>query len=475
MTPKHPAQNTTTPVEVDVLIIGGGPTGLGAALHLEKAAANWTLLEANDYLGGLSASFVDDKGFTWDLGGHVQFSHYASFDRYMELALGKNEWLNHQRESWIWIKNRFVPYPFQNNLHRLDPDDRWACISGLLDAASQRHPVAANFEDWMESSMGSGITNLFLRPYNSKVWAYPLPMLDFNWIGERVSIPDLRTVLKSICTGEDNVSWGPNKVFRFPLRGGTGAIWQAIGKMLPPNNVIMNTRIVSLNAHQHIAQASDGRQWHFRKLISTIPLNHLITMTTGIVDSQIAEKLLYSSTHVVGFGMQGKPPDSVAKKCWMYFPERNSPYYRVTVFSNYSPYNVPRPGEQWSLMAEIAESPYAKLNTETLVDQTKKALIEDGLLTNPSAVITTVHRRIPQGYPTPFLGRDDIVDAALRAFENRMIFSRGRFGAWKYEVANQDHSFSQGKECAERLVRNGDKTCEPTLFESTTVNSRQNP
>ena len=55
-----------------IIIIGAGPTGLGAAYRLnELGHQNWVLLEKNDYVGGLSASFVDDAGFTWDVGGHV--------------------------------------------------------------------------------------------------------------------------------------------------------------------------------------------------------------------------------------------------------------------------------------------------------------------------------------------------------------------------------------------------------------------
>jgi UDP-galactopyranose mutase len=36
--------------------------------------------------------------------------------------------------------------------------------------------------------------------------------------------------------------------------------------------------------------------------------------------------------------------------------------------------------------------------------------------------------------------------------EARDVYSRGRFGGWKYEVANMDHSVMQGVEWAERMV-----------------------
>ena len=52
-----------------VLVVGAGPTGLGAAWRLEELGCrDWQLLEAAATPGGLAASFVDDKGFTWDVG-----------------------------------------------------------------------------------------------------------------------------------------------------------------------------------------------------------------------------------------------------------------------------------------------------------------------------------------------------------------------------------------------------------------------
>ena len=68
-----------------IVIIGAGPTGLGAAHRLQELSYDdWVLLEADDRVGGLAKSYVDDDGFTWDIGGHVMFSHYEYYDRLID-------------------------------------------------------------------------------------------------------------------------------------------------------------------------------------------------------------------------------------------------------------------------------------------------------------------------------------------------------------------------------------------------------
>jgi hypothetical protein len=67
-------------------------------------------------------------------------------------------------------------------------------------------------------------------------------------------------------------------------------------------------------------------------------------------------------------------------------------------------------------------------------------------------VAGTWHRRLAHGYPTPWVGRDAVLDSVDPALRAKGIFSRGRFGAWKYEVSNQDHSFMQGVEAVDRIL-----------------------
>ena len=163
-----------------VVILGAGPTGLGAAVRLHELGHDrWQVIEQEDRPGGLARSYVDDAGFTWDCGGHVQFSHYAYYDALCDRAVG-DAWLDHERESWIWIKGRFVPYPFQNNIQRLDPADRDRALAGVVRAAACRARRPANFAEWIVATFGDALAELFFFPYNRKVWGYPLERLGIS-------------------------------------------------------------------------------------------------------------------------------------------------------------------------------------------------------------------------------------------------------------------------------------------------------
>jgi hypothetical protein len=136
----------------------------------------------------------------------------------------------------------------------------------------------------------------------------------------------------------------------------------------------------------------------------------------------------------------------------MYFPEDSSPFYRATVFSNYSPNNVPDISKYWSLMVEVSESRVKHVDRARVLDSVVDGLLATRLIDSKNDIVSAWHHVAKHGYPTPFLKRDDVIGLLLPALEACHIYSRGRFGAWKYEVSNQDHSLMQGVELVDRLA-----------------------
>lgn len=443
--------------KIQYLILGAGPTGLGAAHRLKGLGVkNFLVAEKLAHAGGLATSYVDDKGFTWDIGGHVQFSHYAYFDQVMDEALGVDGWNHHQRESWVWIKNRFVPYPFQNNIHRLPKSDQDRILADLENPGRNQKQELANFRDWLAQSFGESLCQLFMYPYNFKVWAFDPAKMNYKWIGERVATVDVARIKENIKLNRDDVSWGPNSTFRFPKSGGTGAIWRSVAQQIGAEHFLYEEKLVGIDANLKVATFASGLEISYECLLSTLPLDKLYpTIANAPTLSSLsahAQKMVYSTTNIVGVGIEGTPPSELKTKCWMYFPESNSPFYRVTVFSNYAQANVPANGSFYSLMTEVSESCDKPVNQETLVDEVLQGLKACKLMSENAKVASIWSFRAPHGYPTPFLERDQLLKDLIPPLQEFQIYSRGRFGGWKYEVSNQDHSFMQGVEWANLMV-----------------------
>ena len=132
-------------------------------------------------------------------------------------------------------------------------------------------------------------------------------------------------------------------------------------------------------------------------------------------------------------------------------------------------------------MFEISESAMKAVNRgeEALAGSTWPALVREtmlgaiatGLMEPGSEVVSLYYRRLEHGYPTPSLGRDGVLSQALPWLRERSIWSRGRFGSYKYEVANQDHSLMLGVECADNVMAG---TMEVTLTHPNIVNGMRN-
>jgi protoporphyrinogen oxidase len=316
-----------------------------------------------------------------------------------------------------------------------------------------------------------------------------------EWLGERVAAPNLKLVTKNVVLNKAAGGWGPNATFRFPAHGGTGNIWIKLAATLPKDKTRFGDhgRVQLVDAENKRVLLGDGTTVNYEKLITTMQLDSLVEAMRDEELIKQSKGLFYSSTHVIGVGIRGSRPERIGDKCWLYFPEDNCPFYRATIFSNYSPNNQPdasvklatqqlangqKPkdtepstGPYWSIMLEVSESSMKPVNQETMLADCIQGLVNTEMLRPEDEIVSTYHRRFDHGYPTPSLERDGVLKQMLPKLYEKGILSRGRFGSWKYEVGNQDHSFMLGVEAADHVV-NG--AAELTLNYPDFVNTRVN-
>jgi len=56
------------------------------------------------------------------------------------------------------------------------------------------------------------------------------------------------------------------------------------------------------------------------------------------------------------------------------------------------------------------------------------------LIKSRDEIISTWHERLEHGYPTPFIGRDELLDEVQPVLMNMGIWSRGRFNSLSFII-----------------------------------------
>jgi protoporphyrinogen oxidase len=433
-----------------ILIIGAGPCGLACARELDQVGhRDWLLVERLRQPGGLARSVVDPQGFTWDLGGHVVFSHFGEFDRLLDEVMG-DDVQRLDRSSYVHFGGSWVPYPFQNNLRYLPPEVALECVLGLIEARGADQ--SRDFGTWMEATFGDGITRHFMRDYNFKVWATPADRMSATWIAERVSVVDYKRALRSLVLGEDDLGWGPNNTFLFPTEGGTGEIYRRLAARFA-SRIHYGRSAVRIDLAEKVVVFDDGTTETYEALVSTMPLDLLVEAIADVPDAlrNAARKLERTGVYVVGVGYEAPLEDD---RSWMYFPDASTPFYRVTNFAKYSAANVPG-GDTARFRSYLTETAYSAYKPEPrkgIEDRVEAALRAVGLVEGQPPVASIHVIDVDYAYPVPTIDRD----AALRALQpwlmQHSIFSRGRFGSWRYESGNMDHAAKMGIDVARHIV-----------------------
>jgi len=436
-----------------VVVIGAGLCGLSAAYHLERAGyTDYLLLERHHEVGGLARTETYD-GFCFDHSIHILYTRdpYVTDLICNKLLVGNLR--RQERESYCYTAGVYTEYPYQVHNYGLPVEIIVENILGLIKAHYElsHDDPPPHFEAWIYRTFGRGIAEHFMIPYNRRQWAWDLKDMRYDWIADRVPMPDIKEVLLGALR-PPNRKYGPNKEFWYPIEGGIEALPKAFLQYIPKERIWFNAAVIAIDRSRHEVTLADGRRLRYKWLISTIPLPILVNMLCESVPSEVkaaAGGLKSNIVHTVNIGLEGTELGIDRPMHWVYFADDATIFHRISFPHRFSEWMVP-PG-CCSIQAEISESVYRSHNRASLVHETLDGLVHVGILSEKEARpvsdggrvrLTKVVTLDPAYIIHDLKHRENmrVIKDYLKIFN---IETRGRFGEWEY--FNMDHAILCGK------------------------------
>ena len=104
-------------------------------------------------------------------------------------------------------------------------------------------------------------------------------------------------------------------------------------------------------------------------------------------------------------------------------------------------------------MTELSYSKHKPEPREGLEERVEAGLRAAGVVEGKPAVASMHVIDADYAYPVPTMGRDAALDKLQPWLMGHNVYSRGRFGSWRYEIGNMDHAVKMGIDAARFIVR----------------------
>lgn len=406
--------------EYDYIIIGAGISGLTVAEQLQ--GTNHLVIERENQVGGYCRTIMQD-GYIWDYAGHFFHFREKSELHSFEKIFSKSEYVKVTKKSKIVYKNKMISYPFQDNIHELDANEFKECAEGLKNAKVKAE--YSSFLDMLYSKYGSGIVDKFLKPYNEKLYVCNLEQLDVNAMG--------RFFPSNIAEKSNKKSTSYNEQFYYLLNG-SGYYIQKIA--YDEKKVVKNCQVAKIDIENKILKTVGGENYKYRTLVSTIPLNSLMTICR--INSKI--KMTYNKVLVFNIGFDSK---TEVKDChWLYIPDKTINFYRVGFYDNVVPNN------RGSIYVEIAFAEKQVINIETEFKSVIEGLKKIGII-KTQKIVSYNYIIMNPGYV--HVNQKSYIDALCHALEKHDVYSIGRYGSWTYN--SMEDCIIEAKKIAKKIVK----------------------
>ncbi|MCW8884534.1 MAG: FAD-dependent oxidoreductase, partial [Motiliproteus sp.] len=340
-----------------VAVLGAGPAGLMAAWELNKAGYKVVLIEAENQVGGMSATlkFKGNHGdYRFDYGGHRFITRNPELLQFVEDLMG-DELLHSLRKSVIRFQGRTYQYPLAlGDLLKNAPTGLLlGAASDLLFKLPFNQPVQdrdnASFAEWIESRFGPTLYRNFFEGYTAKLWGIDPTQLSADWASQRISLLDLKDVAQRLLPQRSDTPRTYARKYRYPKLG-FGRIFEKLADHLVENGVelLLNHPVQGLRTEGkqlkaiHCGPKGAIKEIAVDQVIATLPL----PMMADFI--QIPHQLRYRSLRFFNMPML---TENISDNTWQYLSDPNIMATRLQEPRRRSPYMAPT--GQTSLMMEI--------------------------------------------------------------------------------------------------------------------------
>jgi protoporphyrinogen oxidase len=407
--------------EVDFLVIGAGISGLSFANWIRREAAERgrpaprvLVVEAEAEPGGYCRT-VHQDGFVWDYSGHFFHFRRPEIEAWLRARMPGQDVRTVVKKSLVRYAGHDVDFPFQKNIHQLPRQDFVDCLVDLYfrDESAAAAPPGS-FQEMLYQRFGRGIAERFLVPYNQKLYATDLGVLDRDAMGRFFPHADIADIIRNMRT-PDNA--GYNATFTYPA-GGAIEYVKALLHDLPPEQIACGERVASIDLRARVARTG-RREVGYRWLVSSAPLPALATMAG--VDHD-ADAFTWNQVLVYNLGFDRKGRDDVH---WMYVPDPARSFYRVGWYDNILG------GDRMSLYIEIGAPRGASLDVAATLPRVLDDLDAEGI-TSGHRLVSSHSVVLDPAYVHITRRSNGERDRLGRTFAAAGVFSVGRYGGWTY-------------------------------------------
>ncbi len=183
------------------VVLGGGICGLAAGLVLAERGERVTLLEAQDFVGGLATTLRDSSGAGYDFGPHA---YHARNKRVLGLfkQIAHDGFPARAKNVRIKFRGKYYKYPLEalDIARSMSP---FLAARAFFDYTLEvvrrklRPRTLVSAEDWVVQAMGRTLYDLFFGPYTTKVWGMPPSNMAASFAQHRIPHISLAKVVVS--------------------------------------------------------------------------------------------------------------------------------------------------------------------------------------------------------------------------------------------------------------------------------------